>query len=82
MDWDISISAAACALVWDNCFSELFAGIEGNLTLLMTNADAELFSFLCYKRQSMQPRCTASFALADVVTVFSKNLFFKDKNFF
>lgn len=65
MVWNISISPALCA--WarkcgGNCFPELFAGIKGNLTLLMANADAELSSFLCYQHQSLESHCEDSFA--------------------
>lgn len=56
-----------------NCFPELF-GIEGNLTLLMANADAELSSSLCYEHQSPESHCEASFAWTNVVIVFLRHL--------
>lgn len=56
-----------------NCFPELF-GIEGNLTLLMANADAELSSSLCYEHQSLESHCEASFARTNVMIVFLRHL--------
>ena len=66
MDGNVSISSALCAWagvsVGGNCFPELFAGVKGNLTLLMANADAEISSSLCYEHQSLESHCEASFA--------------------